>query len=132
MIDAAQFSDEAHTTIRAVMDGVTVLVPADPGNRHYQEIQAWVEQGNEITPYTPPPPIIPQSVTPRQARLAIDSAGLTAQVEAAVTAAGAAAKITWDYALEIKRDDPLLDQLAQALKLTSDQLDQLFITAAGL
>jgi hypothetical protein len=79
-----------------------------------------------------PPPPVPQSVTPRQARLAIEAAGLTAQVEAAVEAAGPTAKITWDYALEIRRDDPLLASLAQAVGLTGEQLDALFVQAAKL
>lgn len=74
-------------------------------------------------------PPVPASVTPRQARLAIEAAGLTSQVEAAVDAAGAAARIAWDYALEIRRDDPLLVQLAQAVGLSSAALDQLFVEA---
>jgi len=34
--------------IIAVIDGVTVTVPIDEGNRHYKGILAWVEEGNEI------------------------------------------------------------------------------------
>ena len=34
--------------IIAVIDGVTVTVPLDEGNRHYKAILAWVEEGNEI------------------------------------------------------------------------------------
>jgi hypothetical protein len=79
-----------------------------------------------------PPPPVPVSVTPRQARLAIEAAGLTEQVEKAVEAAGPAAKITWDYALEIRRDDPLLAGLAQAIGLSDAQVDALFLQAAQL
>jgi hypothetical protein len=49
-----------------------------------------------------------------------------------VDAAGVAARITWDYALEIRRDDALLVQLAQAVGLSSAALDQLFVEAAEL
>ena len=31
-----------------VEDGVTRTVPLDPANRHYQEIQEWVAEGNTI------------------------------------------------------------------------------------
>lgn len=75
---------------------------------------------------------IPESVTPRQARLALEAAGLTAQVEAAVTAAGSEARITWDYALEIRRDNLMIASLAEAVGITSEQLDDLFIQAARL
>ena len=34
--------------IIAVIDGVTVTVPLDEGNRHYKAILAWVEEGNTI------------------------------------------------------------------------------------
>ena len=77
-------------------------------------------------------PPVPASVTPRQARLAIEAVGLTAQVEAAVDQAGTPARIAWDYALEIRRDDSLLVQLAQAVGLSSAALDQLFVEAAEL
>ena len=40
-------SDEVFGII-AVIDGVTVTVPLDEGNRHYKAILAWVEEGNEI------------------------------------------------------------------------------------
>ena len=31
-----------------VNDGVTMSVPLDPANRHYQDIQKWVADGNTI------------------------------------------------------------------------------------
>ena len=34
--------------IKAVFDGVTMFVPLDPDNRHYQAILEWVEDGNTI------------------------------------------------------------------------------------
>lgn len=76
------------------------------------------------------PPYAP--VTPRQARLALLGAGLLDQVEAAVTAAGGATQITWEYATQILRDDPLILQIGASLGLTQAQIDALFITAAGL
>ena len=35
--------------IRAVIDGVEMIVPISNDNRHYQEILEWVSQGNTIT-----------------------------------------------------------------------------------
>lgn len=72
------------------------------------------------------------SVTPRQARLALLGAGLLTQVEAAVTNAGGAAKITWDYATQIRRTDPLVTTLGAALGLSDAQIDALFAQASVL
>ena len=34
--------------IRATIDDTPMAVPLDPANRHYQEIQEWVAEGNTI------------------------------------------------------------------------------------
>lgn len=85
----------------------------------------------------PAPPIVVEPfvvtiVTPRQARLALLAAGLLDQVEAAVSSAGGATKITWDYATQISRTDPLITTLGSSLNLTSDQIDNLFLQASTL
>ena len=82
-------------------------------------------------PPAPLPPPIP-TVTMRQARLALLGAGLLDQIDAAVAAAGAAAKIEWEYAQEVRRDSPLIAQLAAGLNLDAATIDQLFEQAKGL
>ncbi len=50
-ITLAQYiaDDEGNnSSITAVIDGVTMSVPLDPDNRHYQAIQEWVAEGNTI------------------------------------------------------------------------------------
>lgn len=74
---------------------------------------------------------VPQSVTMRQARLALLQQNLLDSVEAAVAQAGTAAQIEWEYAQELKRDHPLTVSLSAALGLTSQQLDDLFTLAAS-
>lgn len=74
-------------------------------------------------------PKVPESVTMRQARLALLAAGVLATVDAAVASAGDAAKIEWEYATEVKRDWPLVVQMATALGL---DLDALMIAAEKL
>lgn len=77
-------------------------------------------------------PEAPQSVTPRQARLALLQAGLLDQVQAAVDAAGGATKITWEFATTIERNSPLIETLGGSLGLTSEQVDTLFRFASTL
>lgn len=79
---------------------------------------------------------IPQSVTMRQARLALLAAGLLDTAEAVIAGipgdVGRAARIEWEYAQEVRRDNALLQQV-QALAGFSDQdVDSLFLSAAAL
>lgn len=78
------------------------------------------------------PAPVPYSVTPRQARLALLNIGKLADVDTAVAASTEANKITWEYAVEITRDDPLIAFFGAELGLTSDQIDDLFRAASVL
>ena len=77
---------------------------------------------------------IPHSITPRQCRLLLHKQNILAQVEAMVAQSTDDVKITWEYALEFRRDDPVLNGFAIKLQppLTDDQIDQFFIAAAQL
>jgi hypothetical protein len=96
--------------------------------------EAWglVELPEPTPPETPAPPTIPTVVTPRQARLALLAAGKLTEVEAVIAAADPAIKITWEYALEIRRDDPLIAAMAGGIGLTEAELDALFVAAAQI
>lgn len=80
---------------------------------------------------------VPQSITRAQAKLALLGAGLLAQVQPTIDAIPdpvqrQAAQIEWDDRLTFDRDNPTLAALAAGLGLTEMQLDELFVTAAGL
>jgi hypothetical protein len=104
--------------------------------------QAWLSLGNtptqidtvaslhDVLAKAGVPPYAP--VTPRQARLALNAAGLLDAVNAAVNAAGGATLITWEYATQIERNDPLISQIGSSLGLTDAQIDDLFIEAIKL
>ena len=84
--------------------------------------------------YVPPVvvPVVPSVVTMRQARIALNRAGLLDTVNAAVAAADEETKIAWEFSTEVQRDFPLVQTLATALNLSDAQLDELFTTAATL
>ncbi len=91
----------------------------------------------EPEPPPPPPMVIPQSVTMRQARLALLGIGLLDDVDAAIAAIPdpvqrKAAQIEWEYAQTVDRNSPFTQQMAAGLNLTAEQLDALFTQAAGL
>ena len=110
-------------------------IPNDPGNNDYADYLIWAETN---TPAPADPVIIPPvtTVTMRQARLALLQNNLLTQVSTAIAAMtgveGDAARITWDFSSEVKKSDPLVTQLATALSLTTQQIDDLFALAATL
>lgn len=81
----------------------------------------------------PPPfvPVVPQTVTMRQARLSLLAAGLLASANQAIAQAGDAAQIEWEYAQTVDRQSDLVQAMAAALSLSSAQLDELFTQAAA-
>lgn len=87
-----------------------------------------------LKPATPVP--VPQSVTMRQARLALHAAGLLAGVDTAIAAmdepAKTAASIEWEYASSVERNAGLVPEMAAALGMSDADIDDLFITAATL
>lgn len=103
-------------------DFVGTVPDADPG--------LWRWSNGEIIAN----PAIPVSVTPRQVRLLLLQQGLLSQVEAMIAASDQATKITWEFASEFRRDDPLLLALAASpqLNLSPEQIDQFFIAASEL
>ena len=72
------------------------------------------------------------SCTPRQARLALQQAGLLAAVTAWIAAADEATRIEWEFATEIRRDWPPIATCASALGLADTDLDGLFALAETL
>ena len=80
--------------------------------------------------------IVPDEVTMRQARLALDAAGLLDAAQAVIDAlpmpARKRAQIEWEYALSVRRDHPLIAlMIAQGLA-TDVEVDGLFVAAAGV
>lgn len=107
-------------------DGITIAEDSPVGI-------GWTYDGQT---FAPPIPVIvvPASVTMRQARLALLSAGKIAAVEAAIDAlpepGQSAARIEWEYAATVDRASPLIATLAPALELDDAALDGLFMDAA--
>ncbi len=89
-----------------------------------------------VDPLPPPPPRVPQSVTMRQARLALLQTGKLAAVNSAIASmpgeAGDAARIEWEFSSIVERNRPYVQQIAVGLGMSSQQLDDLFTLAATL
>ena len=78
--------------------------------------------------------IIPPTVTRFQARAALHLAGLLEQAETLMNDPNTdvIARLAWQDAQEFKRQSPTVLAMAAVLNLTDAQIDDLFITAAGI
>lgn len=77
------------------------------------------------------PKVVPQSITPLQAKLQLLKLGLLDEVEALVTG-DRTTQLYWEYASIIERDNAVLLSMATQLGLTSEQVDDMFIEASKL
>jgi hypothetical protein len=126
----AEYRLAGDDTVVRVRDAA--FIPNDSLNRDRAAYDGWVAAGGVPDPYVAPLAAAVTSVTPRQARLALLNAGLLDAVQAAVDTAGGSTKITWEYAISVNRDDPLIGTLGAALSLSGAQIDALFDAAAAL
>jgi len=76
--------------------------------------------------------LVPQSVTKRQGCLALLAIGKLDDIEAAVAAAPRAVQVTWQTMQTFERQNGLIEAMGPGVGLTPADIDQLFITAAGL
>ena len=104
---------------------------------HGREIYARADGGafGEVVPYVEPV-IVPVSITPRQCRLVLSSYGMLADVQNYIDSLagpeGEEAKITWEYATSIRRDNALLIAIATSKGLSASQIDEMFIKGSTL
>jgi hypothetical protein len=116
-----------------VIDGYQ-LVEADLPEGFTCAGYEWIEDALSAKPPVVIPPVVPQSVTRFQALAALDAAGHLDAVEAIMAdpATPKLQRLAYQNALNFERSSTTLQVLAGALGLTDADLDQLFITAAGI
>lgn len=110
-------------------DGVEFVDPLD-------SVIGSTWNGTSFTPPAPVPTPVPASVTMRQARLALLSAGKLASVGPAIDAMPSPqkeqAQIEWEFSSTVERHRPLVQAIGPMLGMTEEELDDLFILAATL
>lgn len=137
----------SNVAVEVWTDGGLGITPADvfvPGlAEQFEPVPGGVVSGSQLVNgqwIAPPEPgpvsLIPQSVTMRRCRIALLEAGLLESVQTSIAsmpgADGERARIDWEYALEVRRDWPLIGALGPQMGLTEQQIDDLFIYAATI
>ena len=103
----------------------------DTLNSDWREYQDWLAAGGVPDPYVPPPLPVPTSASKLGLKRALAEIGLWDQVKAAI-AADPDAQEEWDLAVEIRRTDPLVQMMIDAMGLTPEQVDAILIRANEL
>lgn len=79
-----------------------------------------------------PPRYVPQTISPLQARRALRQLGVMDTITTFMESRPEVEQDAWEYCVEVRRDDPIIQGAAAILGLTSAQIDQLFILGARL
>ncbi|MHB1407992.1 MAG: hypothetical protein ACYCXC_00110 [Acidovorax defluvii] len=123
-----------NTSTPADWMGKTSVVPPSFNSANQS---AFFREGAWAVETAVPVVIVPTSVTPRQARLALLQIGKLDAVSAALTAIPdparrTAAQVEWEYATVIERNSPLVTSLAAGLGLTAADIEALFEAASRI
>ncbi|TGM95040.1 hypothetical protein EHR02_00105 [Leptospira levettii] len=123
-----QLEDESYLFPDEVYDESDVLETIEATEQLEAMVRLKAEYTIEISDYKK----VPKSVTRRQSRRALHQVGLLQAVENYMLTAPVEIRIDWEESQEIRRDWNSLPQVAEALNLTNDQIDDLFILAESL
>lgn len=118
---------DSNTVIR-LSDGANI--PMVETNSDYREYLTWLIDGNTPLP-ADIPPIVVHPVGPLQMRKALRQLGLKTTVDAIVASQSEEVQEAWEYATEIKRDDPFVTSIGVALEKTEAEIDELFLLASS-
>jgi hypothetical protein len=129
-------------TVVNVVDADAAWVAAQPLQSVQLDAEStvgpgWGYAGGNFTAPPAPAPVVPPSITRRQARQVLVLNGVSlATVDAVIAALPEPTKtiatIFWADSNEFERNNAMLLSLAPLVGLSSQQLDLLFIQAAGL
>lgn len=92
--------------------------------------QIWLN-GSQIIVEDSPITEVPLSVEGWQARLALHDAGLLEGIDAYIANENGELSIRWNWSGKVYRNSPHVLAVADAFELSSEDLDNLFIAAAG-
>jgi hypothetical protein len=132
-----KFSFENGVLTATREDGGICILPYNPetqiGWSSEDEAMGYFNSKNlQFIVATPMQAFVPQSVTMRQARLALLEVELLDDVEAVLATQDRAVQIEWEYATTVERTSPLVGAIGQMVSYSDEQINELFIKASKL
>ena len=123
-----KYVDESQTTVAKIFeDGHWECRPANTIE---------LAEGETIDAYEPPPPYVPNTVTMRQARLALFDSGRMSEFLSVLDALPSPQKerayIEWEFSTDVRREDPLFTMISTGLNLSESDIDGFFTSASTL
>jgi hypothetical protein len=106
--------------------------PEAPPHHQPREAEPVIEDGAWRQAWTVERLPVPEEVSAAQIRLFLEQAGMLADVETRIATMSKAVQIEWEYRTEFRRSSPLLNEVADAFKLTPEQVDEFFYAASEL
>lgn len=107
-----------------------------PPSKFHRKLSETVEVTDKLVitvNYETSPTMVPESVSPLQIRRALRLTGLKDTIDAYINAVpDPDVKDAWEYAVEIRSDNPLIASAATALGKTQQDLEDLFRLASTL
>ena len=130
-----RFANELGGILLSVDDEGSHVIYVDHGELYEAALAGAFGPIAEYVPPPPAPPQVPQQVTRAQGKVVLIQMGLWPQVVAYVDAIQdplqkAIAEVAVYETLHWQRSSPFLNQAADALGITQEQMDALFIQAA--
>jgi hypothetical protein len=123
--------DATTGTVTRNSDQQQVAPCQSPSDPDYVAYANWVAAGNSPTVISSTP-IVFGEITRAQLRLALEAAGLTAAVEAAIAAGPANLRIMWEDSQTFHRNHPMVLGVQQAVGKTVEELDAVWVAAMGM
>lgn len=123
--------DTTTGTVTRNSDQQQVAPCQSPSDPDYVAYANWVAAGNSPTVISSTP-IVFGEITRAQLRLALEAAGLTAAVEAAIAAGPASLRIMLEDSQTFHRNHPMVLGVQQAVGKTVEELDAVWVAAMGM
>lgn len=118
--------------VKRDLDGVQVAPTDSPEDPNFVEYQLWVRGGGVPSEVTPITRAVPFEVSMRQAQQALLQRGLLDTVKQVVAQADRTIQIDWEKGQTVRRDWAALKVVQAIIRISDEEIDDLFLLADSL
>lgn len=122
----------ASGTVTRISDNKVVAPASNTDDPDYLAYCQWANGGGVPVDDGFVSRVVPNTATPKNIRLALTRMGLRQNIEEFVAASDQDVKDTWEKAIEIRIDDPLIQALPMIIGVPWTTVEDAFILASSL